>query len=107
MNLSAPRARLPGTPLAFGESDAKTRITNVLRYRRPALWLSAVASLVCLLAAACALTSPAQETAPEAPVPAEVETAAPETAPVETEEIEVEVEQVEVEIPEDDKKEGV
>ena len=51
--------------------------------------------------------TPAQETAPEAPVPAEVETAAPETAPVETEEIEVEVEQVEVEIPEDDKKEGV
>lgn len=47
--------------------------------------------------------TPAQETAPEAPVPAEVETA----APVETEEIEVEVEQVEVEIPEDDKKEGV
>ena len=67
LNLSATRARLPGTPLAFGESDAKTRITNVLRYRRPALWLSAVASLVCLLAAACALTSRAQETAPTVP----------------------------------------
>ena len=65
LHLSATRARLPGTPLAFGESDAKTRITNVLRYRRPALWLSAVASLVCLLAAACALTSRAQETAPD------------------------------------------
>lgn len=67
LHLSATRARLPGTPLAFGESDAKTRITNVLRYRRPALWLSAVASLVCLLAAACALTSRAQETAPTVP----------------------------------------
>ena len=36
LDLSAAPARLPGTPLAFGESDAGARIKNVLRYRKPA-----------------------------------------------------------------------
>lgn len=66
LDLSAAPARLPGTPLAFGESDAKARIKNVLRYRRPALWLCAAAALVCLLAAACSLVT----RAPEAETPA-------------------------------------
>lgn len=30
---------LPGSPLAFGESNIKARIINVLNYKKPALWM--------------------------------------------------------------------
>lgn len=60
LRLSTPGHKLPGAPLAFGESDAGARIKNVLRYRKPAFLLSLAAALLCLLAAACALVSRAQ-----------------------------------------------
>ncbi|MBQ8585873.1 MAG: peptidase M56 BlaR1, partial [Butyricicoccus sp.] len=49
--------RLPaGTPLAFGAGDTKRRIRNVLRWRRPTLWVSLSALALCLLVtAACAV----------------------------------------------------
>ena len=37
-------AGLPGMPLAFGESDPKQRIKNVLAWRKPALWVLALAA---------------------------------------------------------------
>ena len=48
--------RFPGAPIAFGEGDTKTRIKNVLSYRRPAFWaliaaIAAVTAAIVLLAA--------------------------------------------------------
>ncbi len=40
--LSTGRRIVGGTPLAFGEGDAKGRIHNVLHYQRPAFWAAAI-----------------------------------------------------------------
>ena len=43
--------RRGGISLAFGETGVKERVKAVLRYRKPALWLTGVAALVCVAAA--------------------------------------------------------
>lgn len=50
--------RLPMAPLAFGERDVKTRVKAVLRSKKPALWVSAAAVLVCSAVALGFLTVP-------------------------------------------------
>ena len=59
------RRRLVLCPLAFGEVDVRTRVKSVLRYRRPAVWLSAAAVLLCAALAVTFLTEP--KTAENAP----------------------------------------
>lgn len=55
----ATRRRAPAPcPLAFDEGDAKGRIKNVLRYRRPALWVIVVSVVMAVVAAVCLLTDP-------------------------------------------------
>lgn len=40
--------KLPsGTPLAFGEDDTKDRIKRVIKYKRPALWVTLLAVFLC------------------------------------------------------------
>lgn len=55
---STPRHTLALCPVAFGEIDVKTRIQNVLRYHKPAVW--AVAAGLVLVAAAVALLWPSR-----------------------------------------------
>ena len=40
--LSARRHRIGGCPLAFGESNTKKRIRNILNYKKPAFWVVVV-----------------------------------------------------------------
>lgn len=55
----ATNGRVPAPcPLAFDEGDAKGRIQNVLRYRRPALWIVVVSAVMAVMAAVCLLTDP-------------------------------------------------
>lgn len=59
--------RIPAPcPLAFDEGDAKGRIKNVLRYRRPALWVIVVSAIMAIMAAVCLLTDPVAAEAPDA-----------------------------------------
>ncbi len=53
----AANRRLPAAgPLCFGESGAKGRIKNALRWKRPGIWITAAAVALCAIAiAACAL----------------------------------------------------
>lgn len=56
LTLATGRRIVGGSPLAFGEGDTKTRIKNVLHYKKPAFWavcvtIAAVVILVALLAA--------------------------------------------------------
>ena len=63
----ATNRRVPAPcPLAFDEGDAKGRIKNVLRYRRPALWIVVVSVLAAVLAAVCLLTDPVAAKVPDA-----------------------------------------
>lgn len=59
---SAPRNFIAACPLSFGETGVKTRVKQILHYRRPAIWASAAAGAVCIAAALCFLTSPQDTT---------------------------------------------
>ena len=37
---------MTGTPLAFGESDTKSRIKNVMHYKKPTLWVAVAAAVL-------------------------------------------------------------
>ena len=50
--------RLPAGPLAFGDGDPQSRIKNVLRYKKPAVWVIAAALIAVLCAAAALATNP-------------------------------------------------
>ncbi len=55
-------------PVAFGEVSLKQRIKNVLSYRKPGLWITAIATALVLFVAVCFMTSPEAE-AIDLPVP--------------------------------------
>lgn len=46
-------------PLAFGESHTRSRIKNVLNYRRPRFWITALATVTVVAAGAGLMTNPA------------------------------------------------
>ena len=60
LRLAGGRTRSPLSVLAFGESDTKARVSNVMRWKKPALWVVVLAALLCLAAAACFATSAGQ-----------------------------------------------
>ena len=62
---------LPSLPLAFGEGDTGGRIRNLLRWRKPRVWVTALAALVCAAVIAACGADPAvdagQIPAPDTP----------------------------------------
>ena len=56
LSLAAGRKIVAGIPLAFGEGDTKSRIKNVLNYKKPAFWII-VAALVVVLAVCVGLAT--------------------------------------------------
>ncbi len=58
INCAAPRKTAFSCPLAFGEVGVKTRIKNVLKYKKPAFLRVAVAVLLSAVACVCLLTDP-------------------------------------------------
>ena len=58
-------ARIAACPVAFGESNPKRRIMNVLNYKRPTFWISLLAVAAVIFVSVCLLTSP--ENKEEAP----------------------------------------
>ena len=51
-------AGLAACPVAFGESNPKRRILNVLNYKKPTFWISLLAVVSVIFVAVCLLTSP-------------------------------------------------
>ena len=60
-------ARLPAGPLAFGAGDPKSRIKNVLNYKKPALWVIVLALAGVLCAGAALATNPGAFSGPGKP----------------------------------------
>ena len=54
-------ARIAACPVAFGESNPKKRILNVLNYKRPSFWIVLLTVIAVIFVAACLLTSPSTE----------------------------------------------
>ena len=59
LTLATGRLTIAGTPLAFGEGDPRGRIRNLLRWKRPRVWLSAVACIACVAVIAACAANPA------------------------------------------------
>ncbi|MFA9379793.1 MAG: DUF5301 domain-containing protein, partial [Acetanaerobacterium sp.] len=67
------RPILAGSPLAFGESGTKGRIKNILHYKKPVFWLTAVAVTAAAVVGVCLLANPPQALAlPHADVVREI-----------------------------------
>ena len=55
LSLATGRRIIAGTPLAFGEGDTKSRIKNLLNWKKPKVWITVLAAVVCVaVVAACA-----------------------------------------------------
>lgn len=67
LDCSVSHRRIAACPLAFGESDAKGRIKNVLSWKKPTVWVFLAGVLLCVVLAVCFLTDPVEEaeTAPQ------------------------------------------
>lgn len=59
--------RLPAGPLAFGDGNPKSRIKNVLRYKKPALWVVAAALITVVCAVTALATNPGAFSGPGKP----------------------------------------
>ncbi len=57
LSCAAKRRTIAACPVAFGEIGVKKRIKNILSYKKPALWVSAAAALVCAVIALCFMTN--------------------------------------------------
>lgn len=57
INCSRPRRMVLACPPAFGEVGVKRRVTSVLEYKKPAIWMVMISVLTCCLAAICFLTT--------------------------------------------------
>ena len=58
LKIATGRKAIVGGPLAFGEGDPKGRIKNLARWKKPVIWLSILAVIVCIVLAVCLLTNP-------------------------------------------------
>lgn len=61
LNIGVSRLRIAACPLAFGEVSVKSRIKNVLNYRKPAFWIIIVAVAACVVVSVCFLTNPPEK----------------------------------------------
>ena len=66
LSLATGRRIIAGTPLAFGEGDTKSRIKNLLNWKKPKLWITVLAAAVCVAVVAACAGNP-RETAAETP----------------------------------------
>ena len=66
LSCAVSRRMITACPVAFGETDVKGRIKNVLNYRKPAFWIVCLTVILCIGAAVCLLTDPAKKNDEEA-----------------------------------------
>lgn len=61
LDCSVSHRRVAACPLAFGESDTKGRIKNVLFWKKPTLWVLLAGLMLCAVLAVCFLTDPVEK----------------------------------------------
>lgn len=58
LSLATGKKILAGAPLAFGEGDTKSRIKNVLNYKKPSFWVAVLAFILVIALGAILLMNP-------------------------------------------------
>ena len=66
LRYSGPKT-LIGTPLAFGEKEAKHRIKSIFRYQKPTIWLVGLGACAIVILSVCFLTGPIHAAPEEQP----------------------------------------
>lgn len=61
LKCSVHQRTITACPIAFGKVGAKKRIKNILSYKKPALWIAVVSSVICVIVAVCFLTDAVKE----------------------------------------------
>ncbi|MBQ7841522.1 MAG: hypothetical protein IJ390_13710 [Lachnospiraceae bacterium] len=61
LNLSTGQRLSLGTPLAFGEGDTKGRIKNLARWKKPKIWITITAGMVCIVVILACMLNPKEE----------------------------------------------
>lgn len=61
LSLATGRRIIAGTPLAFGEGDTKSRIRNLLNWKKPRTWIILTALVVCLVAIVFCAANPQKD----------------------------------------------
>ena len=67
LNLATGHRVFSGTPLAFGEGDPASRVRNLAKWKKPAVWVTILCIAVCIVMAVCLLTDPEIYNPPETP----------------------------------------
>lgn len=65
LDCSSPKRSVAACPLAFGETGVKTRVKNILNFKKPAFWVIAAAVIVAAALAVFFLTDPMKNETPE------------------------------------------
>lgn len=65
LSCAAPRRTIAMCPVAFGENSVKSRIKNVLRFKKAGFWAIAAVLVITLIASVSFLTNPKEEAAEE------------------------------------------
>ncbi|MBQ8858051.1 MAG: hypothetical protein IJ024_07920 [Lachnospiraceae bacterium] len=60
LDLASSKNHFVGNPVAFGESDVKLRIKNLINYKKPYFWVSVIAVIVIITVAVTCLSSPSE-----------------------------------------------
>ncbi len=58
LNFSAPKKLISACPLAFGETGVKTRIKNILNYKKPTFWVIITAVILSIVLTVLFMTNP-------------------------------------------------
>lgn len=61
LSCSTKRKLITACPVAFGENSVKTRIKDVMNYRKPAFWMICISVVACVIVAVCFLTNPKED----------------------------------------------
>lgn len=64
LSLATGRRIIAGTPLAFGEGNAKGRIRNLLHWKKPAVWVVVAAVVLSAVLGVCLLVDPQEAQQP-------------------------------------------
>ncbi len=60
LSLAAGRRLINGSPLAFGEGNIKGRIKNIMKFKKPAVWMVIAAVIACIAVTLLLLANPAK-----------------------------------------------
>ena len=77
LSCAAPGRTIAVCPVAFGENSVKSRIRNVLHFKKASIWVAAAVLVITAVVAVCFLTNPKEEEMEEPAVPIETTEATP------------------------------